>query len=60
MRFQWVVQSACSSVGDLVVAFVRRRARLLLLLLPAILLFSLVLAIVSSSGALAPFIYPLF
>jgi hypothetical protein len=60
MRFQWAVQSVCISVQDLVVAFVRRRARLLLLLLPAILLFSLVLAMVSSSGALAPFIYPLF
>jgi hypothetical protein len=60
MKFFWVFQSITESVRDVIGALAQRRQRWLLVLLPVLLLIAVLLAIVSSSGALAPFLYPLF
>jgi hypothetical protein len=60
MKIVWMIQSISASLRDMVGALAQRRQRWLLILLPVLLVISLLLAIVSSSGALAPFLYPLF
>ena len=52
--------SAFATLGAVIAAVARKRHRRFLVLLPALLLVAVALAIVSSSGALAPFVYPLF
>ena len=54
------VRSIFMTIADVFRAFTRKGHRRFLLLLPVLLLLALLLAIVSSSGALAPFVYPLF
>jgi hypothetical protein len=41
-------------------AFAIKRHRRFLLLLPILLMIAVLLAVISSSGLLAPFVYPLF
>lgn len=48
------------SLEEILRVFFIRKNRPFLLLLPILLLVALLLAIVSSSGVLAPFVYPLF
>lgn len=59
-RFRDTLFGGASSLREVFGAFTRRRGRRFLVLLPFLLAISLVLAIVASSGALAPFVYPLF
>jgi hypothetical protein len=60
-RFRNSIWAAMVSCRELYSAMAtRRRNRRFLVLLPLFLLLSLLLAIVASSGALAPFVYPLF
>ena len=54
------LQGIALSVSELFRAMIARRHRRLLPLLPVLLIVALMLAIVSSSGVLAPFVYPLF
>jgi hypothetical protein len=55
------LQGSFSTCRDLFASFTRRRrSRRFLVLLPFLLVIALLLAIVASSGALAPFVYPLF
>ncbi len=60
MKALWFVQNIAVSIADFAGAVSRRRMRRLLILLPVLLAIALALALVSSSGALAPFLYPLF
>jgi hypothetical protein len=60
MRMIWFVQSIGMSLRDVVATLVRQKQRRFLLILPVLLLIGLLLAIASSSGVLAPFLYPLF
>ncbi len=54
------VRGILSSIREVVGATSTRRSRRFLLLLPILLIFAVVLALITSSGALAPFVYPLF
>lgn len=49
-----------TTVGEIVGTVVSRRHRRFVLLLPVLGLLALVIALITSSGALAPFVYPLF
>lgn len=60
MKVVWLAQSIGLAVWELARAFLTRPLKRLLALLPALLLVSIVLALISSSGVLAPFVYPLF
>lgn len=60
MRVIWFVQSVCGSIAELFSALRGRRLGRLLLVLPVLLAIALVLALISSSGVIAPFLYPLF
>jgi hypothetical protein len=60
MRIKWFLQGVGSTVVDLVKALFQSRTRRMVLILPVLLLIALVFALVSSSGVLAPFLYPLF
>lgn len=60
MKPVWMLKSISMSVAEIVKSFLKRRTASLLLVLPVMLLFALALALISSSGVLAPFIYPLF
>lgn len=52
--------SALRTIAQLFTVLRRRRHRRFLLLLPALVLIAAAMTLVSSSGALAPFVYPLF
>lgn len=54
------VRGIFSTVREVVGATTTRRSRRFLLLLPILLIFAIVIALITSSGALAPFVYPLF
>ena len=51
---------ALATIGELFGAMLRRRHRRFLILFPVLMLVAVVIALISSSGALAPFVYPLF
>jgi hypothetical protein len=48
------------TVGEIFRAIAPKRHRRFMILLPVLLLLAVLLAVVSSSGVLAPFVYPLF
>lgn len=52
--------SAISTITEVLGSLRRKRNRRFLILLPVLLLVAIVIAVISSSGALAPFVYPLF
>ena len=52
--------SAISTIGEVFGSLMRKRHRRFLILLPVLLLVAIAIAVISSSGALAPFAYPLF
>jgi hypothetical protein len=52
--------SALSTIGDVFGALSRKRRRRFLILLPVLLFVAIAIAVITSSGALAPFVYPLF
>ncbi|WP_374674252.1 hypothetical protein [Ideonella sp.] len=52
--------SALKTLADLFLVLRQRRHRRFLLLFPVLALIAMVMAAISSSGALAPFVYPLF
>jgi hypothetical protein len=60
MKPTWVIKSVVMSIRDVTEVMFQRKQRKLLLVLCVLLALGLVLAIVSSSGVLAPFLYPLF
>jgi len=54
------VGSALTTVGEVFGALLRKRHRRFMILFPVLMLLAVVIAVISSSGALAPFVYPLF
>jgi len=60
MRVLWFLQSVFGAIADLVLTMLNRRMGRFLTFLPVLLLIALVFALISSSGAIAPFLYPLF
>ena len=52
--------SALVTIGEVLGSMMRKRHRRFLILLPVLLMVAVVIAVISSSGALAPFVYPLF
>lgn len=56
----WRLQSVSAAVSDLIRALSGRRVGRLFVVVPALILIAALLALVTSSGVLAPFLYPLF
>lgn len=54
------LQGIFLSVSEIFGSMSKRRSRRLLPILPILLVIALLLGIISSSGVLAPFVYPLF
>lgn len=54
------ITGAISTIGEIFGSLMRKRHRRFLILLPVLLLLAIAIAVISSSGALAPFVYPLF
>lgn len=54
------VMSVVMSIGDIFATFARNRLKRYLIILPVLFIVALLLSIISSSGVLAPFLYPLF
>jgi hypothetical protein len=51
---------AFTTIAEVAKSVARKRHRRFLILMPVLLLIAVVIAVISSSGALAPFVYPLF
>lgn len=60
MRIASRAAGAFTTIAELIRAVSRKRHRRFLILMPVLLLVAVVIAVISSSGALAPFVYPLF
>ena len=54
------IVSAWISTGEIFKALRRSRFRGLTMIVPVLLVIGLILAVISSAGVLAPFVYPLF
>ena len=52
--------SAIATIGEVLAIMMRKRHRRFLIIVPVLMLVAVVMAVISSSGALAPFVYPLF
>ena len=49
-----------TTIGEIVSAVMTKRHRRFMILLPVLLALAVIIALITSSGALAPFVYPLF
>ncbi|WP_434628044.1 hypothetical protein [Chromobacterium sp. CV08] len=60
MKYLWIIQGVFSSIIEIFKDLNKGGRRMLLFMLPTLLVIALLLAVISSSGILAPFLYPLF